>query len=124
MHDWHVPVALIDFQKLKDANWDITASKVSIKGVWMRLFSDESTRSHELMETDATAVLQICQYIDGVQHVERIAQLADADLDSVRSCIQHFLYVSKVSERSTVNELFAVADFGLVLCGTGTIKSS
>jgi hypothetical protein len=28
VHDWHVPVALIDFQKLKDANWDITASKV------------------------------------------------------------------------------------------------
>ena len=33
VHDWHVPVALIDFQKLKDANWDITASKVSIEGV-------------------------------------------------------------------------------------------
>lgn len=28
VHDWHVPVALIDFKKLKDANWDITASKV------------------------------------------------------------------------------------------------
>ena len=30
VHDWHVPVALIDFKKLKDANWDITASKVCV----------------------------------------------------------------------------------------------
>lgn len=29
VEDWHVPVALVDFDKLKDPNWDITATKVS-----------------------------------------------------------------------------------------------
>ncbi|GHJ86165.1 hypothetical protein NliqN6_2567 [Naganishia liquefaciens] len=61
VEDWHVPVPLIDFNKVKDDNWDITAQRVS-------------------------------EHINGVNHVSRIAELADADIDCVRLCVQHFLY--------------------------------
>lgn len=30
VHDWHVPVALVDFERLKDASWDLTAAKVMV----------------------------------------------------------------------------------------------
>ncbi|KAJ9107395.1 hypothetical protein QFC21_000845 [Naganishia friedmannii] len=50
VEDWHVPVPLIDFSKVRDDNWDITAQRVS-------------------------------EHINGVNHVSRIAELADADID-------------------------------------------
>lgn len=61
VEDWHVPVPLIDFSKVRDDNWDITAQRVS-------------------------------EHINGVNHVSRIAELAEADIDCVRLCVQHFLY--------------------------------
>ena len=35
--------------------------------------------------------LQVCQHIDGVNHVSRIAQLADCDLELTRQAISHLL---------------------------------
>ncbi|KAG8217736.1 hypothetical protein J3R82DRAFT_5895, partial [Butyriboletus roseoflavus] len=35
--------------------------------------------------------LQVCQYINGVNHVSRIAQLADCDLELTRQAISHLL---------------------------------
>lgn len=35
--------------------------------------------------------LQVSEHINGVNHVSRIAELADADIDCVRLCVQHFL---------------------------------
>ncbi|KAK8865835.1 hypothetical protein IAR55_000983 [Kwoniella newhampshirensis] len=63
--DWHVPIALVDLNALKDDNWDITAARVS-------------------------------QYIDGVNHVKRIAALADADEALTRETIKHMLFYQVV----------------------------
>jgi hypothetical protein len=60
--DWHVPIALVDLNGLKDDNWDITAARVSL-------------------------------YIDGVNHVRKIAQLADADPALTRETLRHMLCV-------------------------------
>ncbi|KAH0827157.1 nitrogen permease regulator 2-domain-containing protein [Lanmaoa asiatica] len=35
---------------------------------------------------------KVCRYIDGVNHVSRIAQLADCDLELTRQAISHLLY--------------------------------
>lgn len=59
--DWHVPVALVDLNEIKDDNWDITAARVA-------------------------------QFVDGVNHVKRIAELADADPALTRETIKHMLY--------------------------------
>jgi hypothetical protein len=42
VHNWHVPVSLVDFKKLKDANWDITATKVS--PAWLVMIGAEVER--------------------------------------------------------------------------------
>ncbi|WVF70775.1 hypothetical protein IAT40_005569 [Kwoniella sp. CBS 6097] len=63
--DWHVPIALVDLNALKDDNWDITAARVS-------------------------------QFIDGVNHVKRIAQLAEADEALTRETLKHMLYYQVV----------------------------
>ncbi|WVQ85332.1 hypothetical protein IAT38_007497 [Cryptococcus sp. DSM 104549] len=63
--DWHVPIALVDLNALKDDNWDITAARVS-------------------------------QFIDGVNHVKRIAALADADEALTRETLRHMLYYQVV----------------------------
>jgi hypothetical protein len=34
---------------------------------------------------------QVSEHINGVNHVSRIAELAEADVDCVRLCVQHFL---------------------------------
>lgn len=36
---------------------------------------------------------QVCQYIDGTNHVSRIADLADCDIELTRQAISHLLYV-------------------------------
>ncbi|KLO11895.1 NPR2-domain-containing protein [Schizopora paradoxa] len=61
VHDWSVPVALINLKKRIEDNWDLTMTKV-------------------------------CQYIDGTNHVKRIAYLADCDVELTRSAISHLLY--------------------------------
>ncbi|GAA5829668.1 hypothetical protein JCM11251_000243 [Rhodosporidiobolus azoricus] len=38
----------------------------------------------------------ICSFIDGVNHVKRIAELAEVDLYLVRQCIQHLVYYNAV----------------------------
>lgn len=58
--EWHVPIALVDLNGLKDDNWDITAARVS-------------------------------QFIDGVNHVRKIAELADADVELTRETLRHML---------------------------------
>ncbi|WWC86053.1 uncharacterized protein L201_000924 [Kwoniella dendrophila CBS 6074] len=63
--DWHVPIALVDLNALKDDNWDITAARVS-------------------------------QYIDGINHVKKIAELADADEALTRETLKHMLYYQVV----------------------------
>ncbi|ORY26339.1 nitrogen permease regulator 2-domain-containing protein [Naematelia encephala] len=63
--DWHVPIALVDLNALKDDNWDITAARVA-------------------------------EHINGVHHVRRIAQLADADPALTRETIRHMLYYQVV----------------------------
>ncbi|WWD09207.1 hypothetical protein V865_007329 [Kwoniella europaea PYCC6329] len=63
--DWHVPIALVNLNALKDDNWDITAARVS-------------------------------QYIDGINHVKKIAELADADEALTRETLKHMLYYQVV----------------------------
>lgn len=63
--DWHVPVALVNLNEIKDDNWDITAARVA-------------------------------QFIDGINHVKRIAELADADPALTRETIKHMLYYQVV----------------------------
>ena len=58
--DWHVPIALVDLNALKDDNWDITAARVA-------------------------------EHINGVNHVRRIAHLADADPALTRETLRHML---------------------------------
>ncbi|TDL24839.1 NPR2-domain-containing protein [Rickenella mellea] len=61
VHDWAVPVALINLTKRIEPNWDLTMAKV-------------------------------CPFIDGTNHVSRIAHLADCDMDLTRKAISHLLY--------------------------------
>ncbi|WVW82089.1 hypothetical protein I302_104094 [Kwoniella bestiolae CBS 10118] len=63
--DWHVPIALVNLNALKDDNWDITAARVA-------------------------------QYIDGINHVKKIAELADADEALTRETLKHMLYYQVV----------------------------
>ncbi|KAI0273349.1 nitrogen permease regulator 2-domain-containing protein [Gloeopeniophorella convolvens] len=61
VNDWMVPVALVNFDKIIEPNWDLTMAKV-------------------------------CQYIDGSNHVARIANLAGCDIVLTRQAISHLLY--------------------------------
>ncbi|TFK42397.1 nitrogen permease regulator 2-domain-containing protein [Crucibulum laeve] len=61
VHDWMVPLALINLSKRIEDNWDLTMSKV-------------------------------CKYVDGTNHVARIAHLADCDIALTRQAISHLLY--------------------------------
>ncbi|PKI83978.1 Npr2p [Malassezia vespertilionis] len=48
-------------------------------------------RKHASGNWDLTLV-KLLPYIDGVNHVQRIAQLADTDLALVKQCIEHLVY--------------------------------
>ncbi|KAI4525029.1 nitrogen permease regulator 2 [Schizophyllum commune Loenen D] len=61
VHDWMVPVALINLQKAVEDDWDLT-------------------------------MVKICKFIDGTNHVSRIAHLADCDPALTREAISHLLY--------------------------------
>jgi hypothetical protein len=80
VEDWHVPVPLIDFNKVKDDNWDITAQRVSVAAM-----------QRSVVRPDVNRYRQVSEHINGVNHVHRIAELAEADVDCVRLCVQHFL---------------------------------
>ena len=58
--DWHVPIALVDLNALKDDNWDITAARVA-------------------------------EHVNGVNHIRKIAELADADPALTRETLRHML---------------------------------
>ena len=45
---------------------------------------------------DLDIFLQVCKYIDGTNHVSRVAQLADCDISLTRQAISHLLYVLPV----------------------------
>lgn len=62
VHDWDVPVSLLDL--------------------------GHKTRSSNWDLTMAA----VYPYINGINHVKRIAQLADADLELTRQCMEHLLY--------------------------------
>ncbi|KAI5900317.1 NPR2-domain-containing protein [Schizophyllum commune H4-8] len=61
VHDWMVPVALINLKKAVEDDWDLT-------------------------------MVKICKFIDGTNHVSRIAHLADCDPVLTREAISHLLY--------------------------------
>ncbi|XP_006457955.1 hypothetical protein AGABI2DRAFT_199067 [Agaricus bisporus var. bisporus H97] len=62
VHDWLVPLALINLAKRIDDNWDLTMAKV------------------------------VCKFIDGTNHVSRIAHLADSEINLTRQAVSHLLY--------------------------------
>lgn len=77
VRDWHVPLALINLSKRIEDNWDLTMRKV---------YSFMSQ-----LEVILYLVLQVCPHINGVNHVSRIALLADCDLELTRQAISHLL---------------------------------
>ncbi len=70
-----VPVTLIRLSRLLEDNWDLTMVKVRIR-------DPECTLAYNT---------QVCKFIDGVNHVSRIAQLAECDVELVRMAIAHLL---------------------------------
>jgi len=79
--DWMVPLALINLTNRIEANWDLTLAKVSL--VELPILHPSFNRID---------IEQICPFIDGTNHVTRIAHLADCDLDLTRQAISHLLY--------------------------------
>lgn len=79
IHDWDVPVALINLKKRIEDNWDLTMAKVRRDSVCRGL------RGLHLLR------IQICPLIDGTNHVSRIAYLADCDIHLTRNAISHLL---------------------------------
>jgi hypothetical protein len=77
VRDWHVPVPLVNLRRTREQHWDLAVAKV------IRLLT---SKFHIL-----TTILQICDYIDGVNHVGRIAALADCDTELAREAIAHLL---------------------------------
>lgn len=61
VQDWDVPVTLLDLNRRRSDNWDLT-------------------------------MIRVLPFVNGINHVKRIAQLADADLELTRQCIEHLLY--------------------------------
>lgn len=60
VHDWLVPLALINLSKRVEDNWDLS-------------------------------LLKVTNFIDGTNHVSRIAYLADCDIQVTRQAISHLL---------------------------------
>ncbi|KAK7054766.1 Nitrogen permease regulator 2 [Paramarasmius palmivorus] len=78
VHDWMVPVALINLSKRIEDNWDITMAKVH--------------SSFESFHFGDMNIIQVCRHINGVNHISRIASLADCDIKLTRAAISHLLY--------------------------------
>ena len=72
-----VPLALINLTNRIEPNWDLTVVKVGLHSLPLALCS---IPSH-----------QICPFIDGINHVSRIARLANCDPNLTRLAISHLL---------------------------------
>lgn len=59
MHDWDVPIPLVDFKSLQDANWDITAARVAphINGV------NHAARIAQLADADPALVRETLRHL-------------------------------------------------------------
>ena len=73
---WDVPVPLIDIANRMEANWDLTMRKV-----WNIL----CVLSH-------LTGIQVVPFINGVDHVKKIAQKAEADIALVKECMSQVMY--------------------------------
>lgn len=59
VHDWDVPIPLVDFKTLQDANWDITAARVAphINGV------NHAARIAQLADADPALVRETLRHL-------------------------------------------------------------
>ncbi|EKD05386.1 hypothetical protein A1Q2_00314 [Trichosporon asahii var. asahii CBS 8904] len=59
VHDWDVPIPLVDFKSLQDANWDITAARVAphINGV------NHAARIAQLADADPALVRETLRHL-------------------------------------------------------------
>ncbi|CAO1619635.1 unnamed protein product [Sympodiomycopsis kandeliae] len=73
VHDWDVPVSLLDLGR-RERSGGVLSLDGDVSSNW-----DLTMRS-------------IYPYVDGINHVKRISQLADADLELTRQCMEHLLY--------------------------------
>ena len=76
---WDVPIAVTGLEAMKNGSWDVTLFKVGQTSHW---------KDWRLIRWS-----QVCTFIDGINHVKRIAELAEVDLTLARLCIQHLLCV-------------------------------
>jgi nitrogen permease regulator 2-like protein len=72
-----VPLALINLNKRVEPNWDLTIAQARFP--------------MDICDTGNNMPFQVCKYIDGINHVSRIAYLADCDLELAREAIAHLL---------------------------------
>lgn len=59
VHDWDVPIPLVDFKSLQDANWDITAARVAphINGI------NHAARIAQLADADPALVRETLRHL-------------------------------------------------------------
>lgn len=88
INNWDVPVAIAPLETMKRRDWDVTLYKVSIEPRKDGLFVIQP-RVYLL-----TRFPQICSFINGVNHVRKIAELAEVDLHLARQSIQHLVYAT------------------------------
>jgi hypothetical protein len=79
---WQVPIALVDLVKIQDANWDLLITRVRSNSAHCVILGEG---------VDSALSTQIIPFINGINHVARIAELADADTDLTRLGIEHLL---------------------------------
>lgn len=72
-------------------DWDVPVSLLDLGGRMGGLRSDNAHVRGETSNWDLT-MATIYPFIDGINHVKRISQLADADLELTRQCMEHLLY--------------------------------
>jgi hypothetical protein len=95
VQDWHVPTPLLDLKKLQEPNWDLTMTKArsSPSPFSFPLYRHLCpSRKANPVSSPSCAPAQVVSYIDGIRHVKKIAECADATPHFTRVCIQHLLY--------------------------------
>ncbi|RUS35583.1 hypothetical protein BC938DRAFT_474808 [Jimgerdemannia flammicorona] len=85
VHDYQVPVYTVELQQLIDVNWDITMRKGELN-VRVVNFSLCYTLS------------QIIGYINGVNHVKKIAEMADVATHWARKSMEHLVHGTTLRE--------------------------
>lgn len=84
--DHMVPLLLANLRDTPLENWDLTTQQVTGKPhQWL-----SNTNPH------LPTLFQILPYINGINHVARIAAEADVETDLVKSCIQNLVYYGVV----------------------------